>query len=411
MKKICTISMLLAGLLLIQTSYSAPGLFFNVSPNGTHLSITTNVPTHPWPYSLAGLIVETAGFSAASGPGVNCTPDGKVCSFDQIGNNLPVSLRVAGPSGGVADLVLCLNLPGGKSCQHSFIQIGGLNLTYVLNGAGYVSKCSLDGSGNLTTCSITANGLTGIPSSITFNSLRNVAYIASQGGAGRIDKCSIAASGDLVGCVPTGGGGAQSAIALNSAQTFAYTTRLNGNVTTCAIDILGNLVNCSDTLSGSTFLSDITINPAGNFAYIVATGIFSSDIVRCSIGADGAISGCVVTEFAPVNPADTPVLTRIAINSVGTFVYLSAPFEDDVWQCAIDGTGAFVNCASTGGFNNPGGLVVNSAGTSLYVTNRDGNNVSRCTLNPVSGAIIPPCVTSGSGMDVPADIAFLNLNI
>lgn len=401
MKGIRTISGLLAGMLLIQTAYSAPGKFFRLTPDGLNINITTKVPTHPTPYYTAGLILNSPGFSVSSGPGVRCTSDGQFCRFAQIGNNLPVSVKITGPAGQTAGLILCLSVDHGLSCQNYSVEIGGLGLIYVVNNDNdTVSKCAIDQSGNLSNCSTAANGFFE-PKAIAFNTQKNLAYIAETAG---VKKCTISAFGNLTACTPTGPGFGSPvlSIVLDSAQTIAYVTDFAGNITTCTIAISGDLAGCTSQSSGSSILTDITLNPAGNLAYLVGSGVFFSDIVKCGIDSNGNITGCNVTNY-------NEVFRNITINQAGTYAYLSED-SGSVWQFSINQAGDLVNGIEFTGFNNPRDLIINSAGTELYVSNRSTNTVSRCMLNPANGNLILPYVNSGNGLSEPQGLAFLNIN-
>ncbi|MBA2711774.1 MAG: hypothetical protein H0U57_14440 [Tatlockia sp.] len=87
------------------------------------------------------------------------------------------------------------------------------------------------------------------------------------------------------------------AIAINSAQTIAYIANaLSGTVSTCTIDLLGNLVGCTETPITAIPYYDVVINPAQNLIYILTGGV-ATDVIRCSIDLSGTIGVCDTQVF------------------------------------------------------------------------------------------------------------------
>ena len=77
-----------------------------------------------------------------------------------------------------------------------------------------------------------------------------------------------------------------------------------------------------------------------------------------------------------------------------------------VFSCTVLLIAGIINSS---GFNNPRGIVLNSAGTRAYITNEgnsgtDANSVSVCTVDPVS-KILTHCRTTGNGFTKPTGVA------
>ncbi|MBA2711773.1 MAG: hypothetical protein H0U57_14435 [Tatlockia sp.] len=168
---------------------SGSGKVFNIVPNGSNLTITTQVPTHPQPYHRAGIVVNSPWIELSSSAGVTCTPDGQICHFAQIANNLPITLSVTGTPGVTLDLILCLSIDAGLSCQHSYVQLEKVvdgdktvvrvRFAYITNLLGSsISKCIIDAQGNLSNCTDAATGFTS--SDIAFSLLRGTAYVVDS---------------------------------------------------------------------------------------------------------------------------------------------------------------------------------------------------------------------------------------
>ena len=113
MTRIITTAILLAAG-LNQSAFSASGLLFNVTANGTVLAIKSTVPNHIYP--AAGIKINTPGVTFAStSPGCVMAANG-YCLFS-VSDQTAANITTTGISGPVA-FRLCLNGAAPLSCQN-----------------------------------------------------------------------------------------------------------------------------------------------------------------------------------------------------------------------------------------------------------------------------------------------------
>lgn len=114
-----------------------------------------------------------------------------------------------------------------------------------------------------------------------------------------------------------------------------------------------------------------------------------------------------------VTPAQTPMPFSgpafIAINSAGTYAYVTNKISSNVSKCKISPTtGDLTICVDSGatGFTQPMGIAI--SGNYAYVSEFVGNKVYKCTIDATSGNFTS-CVDSGAlGLMNPVGIAFQN---
>lgn len=388
-------------LLLSQSSFATPGLFFNVTSSGLDLSIRTT-PNHFYP--AAGIRIDTPGISLAA-PGGDCVLNSNGFCLFPVSNTAPATIKLTGNTSPV-NLTLCLNGTAHVTCQKYTVALTVLPYAYITNNVAapgaFVSKCLFDANNNLTGCVPTATGVLAGPANIIFNPAGTLAYITNTG-RGDVTKCSINLNGDLTCCAqavaafanPTG-------ITFNRAGTFAYVVdTFIEDVSICMVDASGNLVNCSVTVTGLSLPSGIALNPAGTTAYIA--NFNNGRVTQCTVNqATGLLSGCVTAATGFSLPLG------ITINPTGTYAYVASAGTNTVRSCTIDSsTGNLTGCVTNAfptNLNAPAYLAINAAGTLIYVTNQTGNNVSKCDINPINGTLLG-CFNSGNGMQSPSGIA------
>ena len=69
-------------------------------------------------------------------------------------------------------------------------------------------------------------------------------------------------------------------------------------------------------------------------------------------------------------------------------------------------TGTFTHCNITStAFHFPQGIVLNHAGTRIFIVNNGNDTVSQCKVNPATGAFSNCINTGGKMFNKPVDIA------
>ena len=161
---------------------------------------------------------------------------------------------------------------------------------YVAEGNGRLYMCALDGSNNLTNCSVTGTTEQGIkpawlPNYITFDTQNGIdyAYVVS---AQNIFVCNLAADKNLINCHTTGSVDQYSStvkwlptnirFAAEIAATYAYVTGVS-TVYRCGLDSQGGLTGCHATGTGKAknpmhwLPNGIALNRSGQSTYAYVT--------------------------------------------------------------------------------------------------------------------------------------------
>ncbi|MBX9890278.1 MAG: beta-propeller fold lactonase family protein [Amoebophilaceae bacterium] len=172
-------------------------------------------------------------------------------------------------------------------------------------------------------------------------------------------------------------------------QNIAVTMPYGTNVTALVAAYI--TTGNSVSVDGVTQINGITSNN------------FTSPIVYTVNAADDSKQNYTVT--VTVSMFSSPF--GIVLNPTGTIVYITNFDGNTVSQCFVNGlSGVLSGCVNSGatGLDQPSGIALNSTGTTAYITNRNNNTVSQCSVSGLSG-VLSGCVNSGAtGLDQPAGI-------
>ena len=177
----------------------------------------------------------------------------------------------------------------------------------------------------------------------------------------------------------------------------------------CTLNINGFcLFSVSDTVAASPLLDGpavqpelkVCLNGIGNtyscervtlgarFIYVVNV-LTSNGVSLCAINPGGQLGSCTAN---PNNLFNVPF--AIALNSKGTFVYLTNTTGNSVSICPINNNGTLGTCFDSGGtFDSPQGIALNPANSLAYVTNTPNNSVTICPIN--TNGTFGTCFDSG----------------
>jgi hypothetical protein len=139
------------------------------------------------------------------------------------------------------------------------------------------------------------------------------------------------------------------------------------------------------------------LNPAKTLAYIVNAN--NGSVSACPITTAGVLGACTLA--APVNTVP-PQAFGITLNPAGNFAYISSFTSNLVFRCQVNpSTGALSACSSTGGgpgvFSQPIGIAFNTSGTIAYVTNSGTSKVLYCQVDPATGNL-NSCLDAAPGV-------------
>lgn len=161
-------------------------------------------------------------------------------------------------------------------------------------------------------------------------------------------------------------------------------------------------------------------------AYVVNNAANTGDagtVSLCSLNGNGTFgqgngNACLILDLGETDSGYMFEPWGIAYNSVGPYAYIAnsddgASPGSNIRICPVNEDGTFGTCFdATRHFQNPAGLALNAAGTSLYVTTSAGasgpgnNHVLSCPIDSGTGDLTEFCTTLASGLDNPQSIAF-----
>lgn len=391
----------LISFLSITTCFAAPGQFFNVSANGLSLIITTNVPTHPQPYTAGIEIIRQSGYSLAN-VGRECSLYGNGLCLFNVGNNLPATISLLGESG-IVDFELCLSGVARRSCQRYSVSIFTnpplkeiIRFGYILDSIlGTVSKCLVDPLGLFTDCNISASGFNN-PRNLIINPAGNLVYVSNQSG-NNISRCSFNTANDLTDCSIVLPLAQPFGIVFNSSGTLVYITQFGQDIVTkCLVAANGDFTNCTSSGNGLNGPTGIFINASQNFAYI--TNYYGNSVSKCTLLPNGDLTACTSSGSLLFTPVD------LFIDSTGANIYVSNQGGATITQCALALNGDLVNCFVTGsGFGGPSGIFNYVARNQVYIANVFSNYISRCNISAYG--YLEECIPTGDGLVSPIDVA------
>lgn len=228
--------------------------------------------------------------------------------------------------------------PEGITINNEFAYITNFNIDTRPN-IPTITICNISNNGDLSSCrdsgaNFHLKQLDLQPYNITFNA--GYAYITNDANHDAVIKCDVNNDGSLSNCNDSGASllSAPDGIVFNG--NFAYITNMNNNtITQCEVDSSGNILNCKN--SGAGLLSGpggISFN--SNYAYI--TNMENSTVTECSVDSDGSLSSC---RDSNANLLSWP--TSIVFKP--GFAYITNFNSNDVTVCEIEGsTGSLTNC-------------------------------------------------------------------
>lgn len=308
-----------------------------------------------------------------------------------------------------ANITYTANTTPSSSFQATIPSVSGCG-TSLASGASCtlvedIQATTTDGTGTViptvcyrNVCSTTAAGA-GNNLSVTVSqnpvSVEKHAYIGNLGSS-TISSCTINSNGTLTACTASNPGGLSGpiAIALNTANTFAYISNNNNTISVCSINADATFGSCSASNPNSTFNSPGVsgLNIKNSLLYVDNYG--NNTVSICSINTNGTLNTCTASNPNSIfNGPDVGVL-----NPSETFYYVSNNGNSTVAKCSLNSDGTFNTCTSSnpgGTFSSPSGISINAAGTFLYVNNSGTNKVSVCPIN--SDGTLGTCTASNPG--------------
>ncbi|MCE3044036.1 YncE family protein [Legionella sp. 16cNR16C] len=347
------------------------------------LTITNNSPLFPafsihsdfTGTALAGNVSETANNCAIVNPGASCTISYTAGTTTVTPTNFPIF--------GNNTIIITANI----SIQSSYM--------YIPDQVD-ITQCTINAiTGQLGSCSNTG-GLPAQLVGITFNPARTIAYITGQS-SNSVTQCDVTpGTGALTNCQASGATGISlpQQITLNPAGTFAYIVNFTGGATKCTVNApAGNLSGCVPSGAVVGFApGGIAINSAGTRAYITSLG--TDTISVCNINAGtGLLSGCVNSGATGLNGVRT-----LTFNSTETIAYITNQDTPSVSQCTVNGvTGQFLACADSGAtaLSTAFGIVLDDANEFAYISNPGNSTITKCTIDSLTGNL-GACVNAGA---------------
>lgn len=224
---------------------------------------------------------------------------------------------------------------------------------------------------------------------------KNFAYVTNAGN-GSISEYAIATDGTLtaLGSTVTGLANPFGIRTLTNANgTFLYVTDSStGLIYAYSVQPDGALaeIDSAKTLpSGGGNPGLIAINQAATYLYV--DDLAGGQVSEFAIGTDGALS--FVTNTSAL--AGEPIGIATATNGGIDYVYVAYQAANEVVIYRIAG-GAIQTVGNVGGLDEPTGIAVDSTGSFVYVTNQGNGTVSEYAINGSCGKLLCPAGTFNS---------------
>lgn len=197
---------------------------------------------------------------------------------------------------------------------------------------------------------------------------------------------------------------APSAIVINQGHTFAYVANANSNtVAGYTFDLNGSMIPNGTQAVGATPVA-LAIDSGGKFLFVANQT--SGSLSVFAIGSNGSLT--TVQAQVPLQNLQCPIPVllpcpapvSLAVTPTASFLYVADQLQNLVFTYQINAsTGALtpdpaLPPVSTG--LAPSGLAMDSAGTLLYIANRDSESISGFTIGADNSAI-PGNLTSIAG--------------
>ncbi|QLZ67536.1 hypothetical protein FOLKNPGA_00308 [Legionella sp. PC1000] len=126
----------------------------------------------------------------------------------------------------------------------------------------------------------------------------------------------------------------------------------------------------------------------------------TNQVTRCEVGINGDFLNCL-NAGGFNNPFD------LVINPAGTLIYITNATGNNITKCEFDSIGGLVNCNQAGsGFNSPEGITLNAAGTFAYIANTASSSISKCQIDAAGNLSICNLTAVGATFIDPVDIIF-----
>ena len=326
----------------------------------------------------------------------------------QVGSSCTLQLRISGvvnkdDPDPQHHLFVCF--PGGKSCAGTQYQLNvSQDLTAYITEFNNkdITKCSIQSNGSFSSCS-KAGDIVNPPSGLAFIPNSPVVWFP-ENGYNFITSCNVKNDGNLDVCDDILNISLPYAVAFHPSGKYAYIANSTSSIITyCTLSNTNTPESCQQTGSGFSNPISIAINPTGTYAYIVDNVYpgFGGAISSCQISSNGSLTNCIINVNAFFNAP-----TSLAFNPANPLmVYVTSSAANSILTCSISASnGTILSCSQINTpIQNPYAIAVNTTGTFAYVTSFIGNSVYYCSIAP-NGAF-GSCTLTGSGFSSPNGIA------
>ncbi len=263
------------------------------------------------------------------------------------------------------------------------------HIAYITNlASNSVTQCTLSVTGALENCTQATSPVINGPAGIALNGTQ--AYIGERDGT--IALCNTGSTG-LSGCVSEPTGGDQTEMVAFDGNVAFISNQGTSTVETGTVAAVGTLYGCTTAMNVTPFLtapSELAFQ--GTNLYIPNAN--APDMTICPVTA-GVIGACA-------NTALDSLAEKVVFS--GTGAYLPMPTLSSVERCSVGADGSISGCMDSGAgavFNRPFGMTL--FGGFAYVVDRGSNTISQCTV--AANGQLGACVVSGTGLNDPIDIA------
>lgn len=257
------------------------------------------------------------------------------------------------------------------------------------DGVGGVIRCNVSMSdGELTGCATVMSNVLYRPSGITFNEAGTYAYIV-KATPSAVMSCPVSSTGSISSssCKTTtlnsAGSSSANGVVYNPQRDIVQVTVSTNTVYTCTLSS-GSITSCAldSSVSNLSYPVGIALNPGLSIAYIA--NYSSSSIISCVVSSsNGSLSSCTTTTGLG------SYLSGVAINPQNTFAYYTKQTSNAVAWASIGTSGALTYSSQLviSGVQNATGLALNGATNYIYIGNGSGNQVMKCTADPLAGTV------------------------
>lgn len=234
-----------------------------------------------------------------------------------------------------------------------------------VNGTRALSVCAIDADGGLSNCAdggVSETGLTGLAL------LGQYAYLVSStdttaGGANRLTRCTLNDSGLVQqgSCAPVSldAAGALAPAALTAFDSALYVAALDASnngasLSRCTLDLFGGTqLQCQqfpiDLPQAAQALAGVTLS-SGGYIYLLGADGSAGLIVKCTLSATGAVSGCDGGTLPAGVAADELGQAReIVVIDRQAYLAIAGGARKGILRCPIDeASGALQPCVAAG---------------------------------------------------------------